>query len=249
MNRDPFDILRDLAAPDDRYLAEGVDAQADHLLARVVADPPERDAPHTPEARLLRFPRRRAVVVATTLVAVMGGSAVAAVAFLRRPADPVTLVCYSEAAADPSAQVGLRIDPTTTAVEQCARLWLDGTLGTSRPSALVACVTDRHVTAVVPAASPDACEQLGWTVAPPSNRDERLDQTVADRVPELFDECIPDLETARGRVEALLVDLGADDRWNVVVTGSTSADRPCAANIVDATNRVVDIVALQPPPG
>lgn len=252
MSRDPFEMLAGMVPRSDAVLAPGDDHDADALLERIVTlDHDAVDRMEPDRERIQRFRhRRRAVLAVTVATAVLAsGGAVAALILLQRPSDPVTLVCYSEPSTDPEIKVGLSMDPERTAVQQCASLWSDGTFGTAGAKELIACVADFEVTVVVPGESAYICATLGWKPAGPPLPDEQLDQRVTAKVPELFEGCIADLEVARDQVERLLVDLDANGSWTVLVEGSTSPDRPCAANVIDATSRVVRIIAFQPPPG
>ena len=245
MSDDPFELLAGMVPHGDPGLAPGEDQDADALLQRVMTL--DRGAEPN-DARILPFRSRRRAVATATVVAAMlvGGGTVAAVVLLRRPADPSTLVCYSDALIEPAVKVGLQIDPDTTTIEQCASLWSDGTLGRGGTGGLVDCVAD-EVTVVIPGGSDAICVGLGWQPAGEPLPDEQLSQRVAAAVPELFEGCIEDLGVASDRVERLLADLKASDTWTVTVEGSTSTDRPCAANVVDATTRVVRIIAFKPP--
>lgn len=248
MSKDPFDLLAGVVARSDEYLAPGDDSRADALLERLVSsDRAVITASRPVVGHTVPFRRRRAVIAATAVAAlVVGGGTVAALVLLRRPADPVTLLCYSEAAAEPATKVAMAIDPEQTPVDQCSPLWSDGTLGVDGPEDLVACVAELEVTVVIPNTI-GGCESLGWSPAASPTPTDRVDQLVAAEVPELFDNCIEDLDEARRRVEAMLVDLGAADTWDVTVSGSISPDRPCAGNVIDAAAHVVLIVPFQPP--
>jgi hypothetical protein len=246
MSVDPFDLLNAMAGErDDAPLTAGEDPKAEALLRSII----DTDESAT-VAKVVAFKHRRtgqAILGAGVVLAVIGGGTVAALWIARRPADPVTLVCYSAGVVEPDETVGLQIDPSIGAIEQCGRLWRDGTLGTGSAPELAACVTDAEVTAVVPG-SDQTCAELGLAVAAAPTPGDVLSAEVAAAVPELFGECIDDLDVAGERVAALLDELGASD-WSVRVEGATSPDKPCAANSIDAALRTVVIIAFNPPTG
>lgn len=241
MSEDPFEMLASLRGTDaDEYLAPGDDPAADALLARIM------DGRTTERAR--RRPRRRRRVAAGVVAgAVVGSGALVAALWLDRPSDPATLSCYSDASTEPDVQVGLTIDPDSTPIEQCGELWRDGTLGSSDPPPLAACVTASGITAVLPG-DVGTCADLGLAgrdpeVSPDQDVAARVVSAISDRYPA---DCVDSVDAAVEIVEAILVDVGAHG-WSVRPAGDVSADRPCAFAGVDAEQQVVLIVPASGP--
>ncbi|MEQ1700382.1 MAG: hypothetical protein ABMA25_09740 [Ilumatobacteraceae bacterium] len=249
MTSDPFDLLARMATSDGS-LERGVDTVADELLDRILAsESGTPNEPPIPTATIVgRSSQRKVLTIAVVTAALAIGGTVAATSLLRTTPDATTVVCYSDASPEPAVTVGLPLSPGATPVEQCAGLWSDGTFATDGTELLVACVTDQEMTAVVPGRF-DTCSTLGWQPAAPPTPSDVLDQQVADAVPDLFATCIADLEVARHRVERLLLEMGDAGTWSVVVEGAVSSERPCAANVIDASRHEIRIVAFQLPPG
>jgi hypothetical protein len=175
-------------------------------------------------------------------VSVLGVGAVAAAAWLRHPADATTLSCYSAASIPPPLQAGTKIDPALTPEQQCEPLWRDGTISTDGAPTLVACVTDNEITAVMPGTA-STCSDLGFAMRDAPRPSDQLDALVSSKVPDLFDECIDDVETARALVAALLEELGADE-WTVRIQGEIDSVRRCAVPGIDGAEHVVIIATV-----
>lgn len=237
MSDDPFEMLSSLRGADaDDYLAPGDDPAADALLGRIM------DGRTTEPARR-RSRRRRQLLTGVVVGAAVGSGALVAALWLDQPSDPATLSCYSNASTQPDVQVGLTIDPDSTPIEQCGEPWHDGTLGSSGPPPLTACVTDDGITAVLPG-DEGTCAELGLAgrdpeVSPGQDAAARVVSTISERYPT---DCVESVDAAVEIVEAILADIDAQG-WTVQPAGEISADRPCAFASVDAEQQVVLIVA------
>lgn len=232
MNDDPFELLKRVRPLPDHELVPGDDPDAEALLARVTAE--RRFAEPAQN-------RRRWLVAGVVAVVAVGAGSVAAVLNNSRPADPATLMCYSEASTTPAGRAVGHIDPNSTPVRQCEPRWLDGTFSVDGPPNLVAC-SAADVTVVVPGGD-STCAELGFANLAAPTEPDLVDARVASEVPGLFAECVPDLDDAAAAVAAMFDELGAVD-WKVRVEGATSSERPCAANVIDAVAREVLIVAV-----
>ena len=242
---DPFEMLSRLApAVEDRALEPGEDPKADELLRRIVAMP---RAVGGEDAEVLPFHRRgrrrkRALFAGVVVLGLVGAGTAAAVVLTRRPANPATLMCYSEAAVEPGVRVVLPIDPASTPEQQCSRAWTDGTLGSGGPPPLVVCISEHEATVVIPGGV-ETCGHLGLAAAAPPADSDQLDALVSLSVPDvLLDECV-DLDEARDRIQGLFDELGAVD-WTVRVEGEITLDRPCATTVIEAAQREVLVISF-----
>lgn len=232
LNDDPFELLKRTRPLPDGELVPGEYPGADALLARITAG--RHFAEPTPN-------RRRWLVGGAVALVAVGAGSVAAVLNSSRPADPATLMCYSEASTSPAGRAVGHIDPDSTPVRQCELRWSDGTFGVDDSPSLVACSAG-GVTVVVPGGA-STCTELGFAALAAPTGPDLVDARVASEVPGLFAECVPDLDEAAASVSAMFDELGATD-WTVRVEGATSSERPCAANVIDAVTREVLIVAV-----
>ncbi len=247
---DPFDMLAAMAADDrgheslDTSLAPGDDVRADELLARIT----RASVPTRPDSRVVSIrARRRRLVAAVGVVTVTIAGAAAATVWSRRPADAVTVLCYSSADAEPAAVVAENASPGITPAAQCAVPWTDGRLGSGDAPPLVACVNELDVTVVVPGEESD-CGRLGWALAGNRTVVDDVDARVADEVPGSLGDCTNDLEQARATVAGVLADLGAD-AWTVRIApdAAITEAEPCAAVTIDPVAREVLVGTVDPP--
>lgn len=234
MSRDPFELLSRFRPVElDRTLEPGENPAADALLRDIAAsDPNPRDRRHW----------RRWAVGGVSVVVIVGSGVAVAARWLDRPADTVTLSCYSEAAPEPDVQVGLMIDPDSTPEAQCARLWTDGALGSGPVPPLTSCVTREGITAVIPGEQGD-CERIGFADRDPSVNSggddaARVASAVVERYPTT---CVASTGDAVAMIESIIADLRVTG-WEVRAAGETSADRPCAYPGVDADKRLILVV-------
>ena len=236
---DPFDRLSAMAPGlDDGHLAPGDDPRADALLARVVAMPV--DAVPT------RSGRRRARWIAAAVVvgAVGAGGAVAAIRG-REAADPASISCYSEAAAEPRAIVGLVSDGSDAAA-QCVAAWAERDIPEAPTGPLQACVDTTDALVVVPG-EPGTCELLGWV--PSVGVTERVELTAkvdGAIVGALAERCIGDADEAIAAVEQALADAGASG-WRVTAVPSQDGTSTCYVPSIDDAAQAVVLVAIADP--
>ena len=241
---DPFDLLA-MMAPEtaDRVLVAGDDPVADRLLQRILAGDPTAG----PVRRDRRSSIVRRIVGGGLALVAVGGGAVAFSVWSRAPKDSVTILCYSDPVQEPALKVGVRLDGTQSPIEACTREWLAGEFAEfGQPDSLTACVTSSDVIAVIPA-DPAACAGLGMAIAEIDQRAISIDGAVARRVPELLVGCVTNSAAAVSDVRQLFDELGATE-WTVVVDAELDADRPCYANLVDASTKTVRLIPFQPPP-
>ncbi len=237
---DPFDVLRVMAPPaPNRAVLPGQDLAADSMLERITSD------------SRVGIPRRgrwrwsvRVLVAAFSTTLVVGGGVAFAV-WSRKPADPVTVVCYSEVSREPSLRVGLHAAPELSSTDQCRAAWVGGAFdGLDVPERLVACVSDAGLTVVVPG-DEAACGRLGFARAEVGPT-QSIDARVGEQVPALLTGCVTDPDDAIARVSDLFQSLGASE-WSVQVDTPVTNDRPCYGNLIDAESRVVHLIPFAPP--
>lgn len=181
------------------------------------------------------------VVVGST-VAALG---LAAFAILRQdsPANPTTIVCYTNAAVPPDAMHVLEVsdDP----VDSCATLWRNGVIARGDPPELHACLNNAGTIAVIPGDS-NVCSTLGfsnWVGA--FSTDELQLINFQEEVTEWFGtQCIPESDAIRDAHR--FVDRLDDDGWTVVNSGNWSSQRPCAASGVDPATKTVSVGGRRP---
>ena len=225
---DPFDLLSTLNPMPELSEALGSD---EALLASILAG---REQPVT-----IRRGRRRAgwIVGGTAVVAV----ALAANALSSRdePSDPRQIACFSEVSASPMMQVGLPISPDPLAA--CAQAWAAGGLGgDGSVPALVACVSDHGIIAVLPG-DIQSCARVGYGVwsGELSAEAQQLTEFSA-AISEHFEAtCIveADAEAVAGR---FLADHGIEG-WSVAINGKFSPERRCSRVSVDPELRLLAI--------
>jgi hypothetical protein len=245
---DPFMLLQALRpATDINRLEVGELPNADAMLLRVLALP-------TSAAGLVNGrPRRRRWVVAAGVVtsSVVATSAAAAVLLQFRSSDREVLACY-EAAASDADRFEMRIDAGDDPVAACSRLWTDGTFGTAGQPESRACSTSDGTTAVVPGDDVSACAGAGLEPIEPAigdgaTPDDEAVDSVSLRLAQAFIDACLDEQQSRTEAASALRDAGLDD-WDVVVSVPFSAQRPCGLADVDAVERTIVIVAVQPRP-
>jgi hypothetical protein len=239
---DPFDMLRVMAPPaPDRTVLPGEDFAADAMLERIISVRPVA----APPPGRFRWPVRTLVAAFSTTLVVGGGVAFAV--WSRKPADPVSVVCYSEASREPSRRVGLHAQPELSPADQCRAEWADGEFaGLGDPEELVACVSDVGVTVVVPG-DDAACGRLDFARAE-TYPTRSIDARVGEEVPALLSGCVTDPDLATAKVVALFDSLGASE-WSVQADAPVTEDRPCYGNLIDAESRVVHLIPFAPPAG
>ncbi len=241
-DRDPFELLGQLDWQyRDEPLKRGENPALDDLVLRIV-NPPRRGAALSVFGVKVRY-----WIAGLAAVALAGTGATAAATLLGRADDPSLVTCYSNAAINPNSQVTARTGKDLKPVDQCTPFWKDGTLGTEGPPALVACVTDSEIIAVMPGTA-DTCIAIGLDpFGTPDPLDEPAIAIAEAATTVLLDECFSDLNQARQAVLDALDGLGAAD-WTVRVEGATDAARPCAGTLVDPARRTIVIAPVLRPP-
>lgn len=243
--RDPFEMLGELRPPDaDAPLAVGEDPVAEAMLVSILlgetAGAEPTDAP-------VRRRRRRRALVAAIAAFVLGTAAVAAAIWWAQPADPTAVSCYSEASADPQAQVEMGADPDRPPAEQCRRWWVEGPLGTGEVPPLTACVTADGITAVVPGGD-TVCESIGMARRAPGLDDGQADDVaIVAAVSERFAGQCHDTATAEAILDDILAEF-PDAAWRVEVTVPTNETLACAVVSPMLDDRRFLVAAVPPEP-
>ncbi len=234
---DPFERLAASRPREfDAFLAPGDDPAADELVSTILTT-----------SRLPRR-RRRGLLAALTVVGVAGTGAVAAAVWLDRPSDPVSLSCYSNASNTPDEQVALLVDPDSTPIDQCAKVWREGPLGNDIAPPLAACVTANGIVAVIPG-QPTVCDQLGLARLDPnaSEGDDLAAQVINSLSATWPETCVTSIDDAVALVERVLDDVEATN-WTITIAGPPTPNAPCVAASPDAEQVNVILAPIPPPP-
>lgn len=236
MNLDPFDLLRLLRPPTHGRRDHDVDS----AISTITAQPLER-APR--RRRRLHWKTFGAIIAGVSLTA----GAATAIVHLSSPTTATMMACYSNPTAPPDHQVQIELTADGDPVAACADLWGTDIFDGERPLAFAACVTPTGLGVVIPAEG-GTCTDLNYEVwdvgdiSPPS--DVPVDaELLAGIVSEINSNCWGN-ETASTHMLDRLEAAGAPGPWTFTVSVANDDDRPCAAVIVDATERSIDFVAI-----
>lgn len=192
-------------------------------------------------------------------LAVIGTASVAAAVITHRDAkNPLDVGCYAEAEPDADTAVVRAQDDGRSAVEACATLWRDGTLGdgSGRVPELVECVLPSGAIGVFPG-EPEVCERLRATDGDEASGSATSTTTATDdpaSVIRLRDALV---ELTR-QADCLMPDDGrraAEDElrrqrlkgWSVEVGPGAAGrgfddERPCVSYAVEPDHRTVVLV-------
>lgn len=195
------------------------------------------------------------------LIAVAGGSAVAAYAISSHVTTHLAVTCY----AAPALQSHRLVVQAEAAgpVATCSRAWADGRLGTGPVPLLVACATPQGVAAVLPSApGADVCGQLGLAALPagaaslssttpptaaltlPTNAAGTLPLAVRDAIIDNLGSTCASSAQAELAITKLLAK--ANVNWTVFTPTPFPAGRPCASPGFEEDAKRVVLTGIPP---
>jgi hypothetical protein len=184
--------------------------------------------------------RRRFVLTLVPAVVILLTAATGFTAYSLLRTEPTNfqgIGCYSRP--DLAADVTVISPDGSGAVEQCRKLWEEGSMGSPDPQGLAACVLDTGPIAVFPSTGASTCERMGLADLSARGRaeSERFVQmrdavyaeigTPASGSSRGSSHCVGEAK-ARNVVRRLLDRHGYAD-WRIITAGGEfSAQRPCA---------------------
>lgn len=240
---DPFDVIRRLRPEVDRgELQPGVDENADALLQRIVA---------TIEQPPGRHRRRRRLIGGAMFVGLLATGSVAAARWIAggEPSVIGQITCWGGDTAPPMVQVGLDLPDGADPVDRCAEQWHNGEISRNGPPALISCITDNGIIAVIPT-DDEGCERLGLSVYEPTEEGRqalRHYNDLTERINDELDERCLDEQSTRALVDEVLSD---DDfaAWQQADGLGFTPERRCGFIDIDAATRIVTVLGLEPAP-
>ena len=217
----------------------------------------ERRARHL--VRELSASRRRRRLLLTLVPAVVilltAATGFTAYSLLRtEPTHFESIGCYERP--NLSANVAVISPDGTGAVEQCRKLWEEGSMGNPVPQQLAACVLDTGPIAVFPSIDARTCERIGLADLSARGRAESMRfvqmrdavyaeiGTPASGSSRGSSKCVAEAQ-ARETVRRLLDRHGYRD-WRIVTAGGEfSAQRPCADVSFDGGSKTALLLPMR----
>jgi hypothetical protein len=219
----------------------------------------ERRARHLVRELSASRRRRRLVLTLVPAVVVLLTAATGFTAYSLLRTEPThfeSIGCYGRA--DLAADVAVISPDGGGAVEQCRKLWQEGTMGSPVPQQLAACVLDTGPIAVFPSTDDRTCERLGLADLSAQGRAEskrfvRMRNAVyaeigtpASGSSRGSSHCVGEAR-ARGIVRRVLDRHGYGD-WTIVTAGGEfSAQRPCADVSFDGGSKTALLLPTERP--
>jgi hypothetical protein len=217
----------------------------------------ERRARHLVSELSATRRRRRLLLTLVPAVVILLTAATGFTAYSLLRTEPThfeSIGCYDRP--DLAADVAVISPDGTGAVEQCRKLWEEGSMGSPVPGQLAACVLDRGPIAVFPSTDARTCERIGLADLSARGRAEskRFVQmrdavyaeigTPASGSSRGSSKCVGEAQ-ARETVRRLLERHGYAD-WRIVTAGGEfSAQRPCADVSFDGSSKTALLLPMR----